>query len=138
MFVEIIENESEMGVVIDMTEVLSQDAASATRTVKLVNEKELVVADRVVASDENSVGYSWRMVTNGVPVVKKNMIVLTAEGKTMYLKANSNIKFKYTTWSAEPKADYDDPNDGKYIVGITALVPVGTMADFKVVLTPNK
>lgn len=137
-FVEIIENESEMGVVIDMTEVLSQDAASATRTVKLVNEKELVVADRVVASDENSVGYSWRMVTNGVPVVKKNMIVLTAEDKTMYLKANSNIKFKYTTWSAEPKADYDDPNDGKYIVGITALVPVGTMADFKVVLTPNK
>ena len=34
--------------------------------------------------------------------------------------------------------DYDDPNDGKYIVGITALIPVGTVADFKVVLTPDK
>ena len=50
----------------------------------------------------------------------------------------SNIKFKYSTWSAEPKAEYDDPNEGKYIVGIEAIISSGTMADFKVVLTPDK
>ena len=48
------------------------------------------------------------------------------------------MKFKYCTWSAEPKKDYDVPNEGKYIVGIEAEVPQGTTADFKVTLTPDK
>lgn len=137
-FTEIIDSETEKGVVIDMTEVLQNDAASATRTVKLVNEKDLVVYDRVQASEEQSVDYTWRMVTNGEPVVKKKMIILNAEGKTMYLKAKSNVNFKYVTWSAEPKAEYDDPNEGKYIVGIKAQIPLGETADFKVVLTPDE
>ena len=137
-FTDIIDTETEKGVVIDMTEVLKNDAASATRIVKLVDEKDLVVYDRVTAPEDNDVQYTWRMVTNGEPVVKKNMIILTAGGKTVYLKAQSNIKFKYATWSAEPKVDYDDPNEGKYIVGIASKIPYGETGDFKVVLTADK
>ena len=136
-FTDVIDTDEEKGVVIDMTEVLQNDAVSATRTVKLVDEKDLVVYDRVQTPDDKDVHYTWRMVTNGKPVVKKNMIILTADGKTMYLKAKSNLKFKYATWSAEPQKDYDDPNEGKYIVGIEADIPSGEMADFKVVLTHN-
>ena len=121
-----------------MTEVLNEDAEKATRIVKLVGGKDLVVADRIVAPEDKQIKYTWRMVGNGKPEVKKNMIILSAEGKTMYLKAKSNIKFKYCTWSAEPKAEYDDPNEGKYIVGIEAIISSGTMADFKVILTPDK
>ena len=78
------------------------------------------------------------MVTNGEPVVNKNMIILNSDGKTMYLKAKSNIKFKYKTWSVEPKTDYDEPNEGKFIVGISADIYSGEIADFKIVLTPDK
>jgi hypothetical protein len=136
-FTDVIDTDEEKGVVIDMTEVLQNDVVSATRMVKLVDEKDLVVYDRVQTPDDKDVHYTWRMVTNGKPVVKKNMIILTADGKTMYLKAKSNLKFKYATWSAEPQKDYDDPNEGKYIVGIEADIPSGEMADFKVVLTHN-
>ena len=137
-FVEIIDTENEKGVVIDMTEVLQEDAASAIRTVKLVDEKDLVVYDRIKATEDDGIDYTWRMVTNGEPVVKSNMIILNADGKTMCLKAKSNVKFKYVTWSAEPKQYYDEPNDGKYIVGIQARILPGETADFKIVLTPEK
>lgn len=136
--VSVIESDVEKGVEIDMTEVLNEDSEKATRIVKLVGGKDLVVSDRIMAHKDKDVVYTWRMVGNGEPVVTKKMIILSAEGKTMYLKAKSNIKFKYRTWSAEPKAEYDDPNEGKYIVGIEAWIPMGTMADFKVVLTPDK
>ena len=135
---EVIEKEDEMGAVIDMTEVLKDHAESATRTIRLLNERNLEVADQIVAPADKGAKYSWRMVTNGVPVVKKKMIILTADDKTMYLKAEGNVKFKYCTWSAEPKKDYDVPNEGKYIVGIEAEVPQGKTADFKVTLTPDK
>ena len=137
-FTDIIDTETEKGVVIDMTDVLKNDAVSAERTVKLVDEKELVVYDRILAPADNDVEYTWRMVTNGEPEVKKNMIILKADGKTMYLKAKSNIKFKYMTWSAEPKTDYDEPNEGKFIVGIKAEIYSGETADFKIVLTPDE
>jgi hypothetical protein len=138
IFTDIIDTPTEKGVVIDMAEILKNDAARATRTVKLVDEKDLVVYDRVTAHEDSDVQYTWRMVTNGKPAVKKNMIVLTAGGKTLYLKARSNVKFKYTTWSAEPKVYYDDPNEGKYIVGIESKIPLGETGDFKVVLTADK
>lgn len=137
-FKKVIQTDKEMGVVVDMTQVLADDAKSATRTVKLVDEKDLVVVDQITAPDDKSVTYTWRMVGNGEPEVKGNMIVLRSEGKTMVLKAKGNVKFRYATWSAEPKAYYDDPNDGKYIVGIESVIPEGKAAKFTVVLSPGK
>ena len=135
-FEEVIQTDTEMGVVIDMTDILKEDASKAQRTIKLVDKKVLVVSDRVVARQDKDVTYTWRMTGNGEPQVREDGIVLTAEGKTMYLKARSNVKFTYSTWSAEPKMDYDDPNEGKYTVGITAEIPRGNAADFEVILSP--
>ena len=137
-FKEIIETDKEMGVVIDMTQILIDDAENATRTVKLVDDKDLVVIDQITAPEGRSVAYTWRMVGNGEPEVKKNMIILRAEGKTLIFKAKGDVKFRYATWSAEPKAYYDDPNEGKYIVGIESVVPEGRTANFKVTLSPGK
>ena len=137
-FEEVIQTDTEMGVVIDMTDVLKGDAVSAQRTVKLVDKKDLVVSDRVVAPEDKIVTYTWRMTGSGEPEVRNDGIVLTANGKTMYLKAEGNVKFEYSTWSTEPKMDYDDPNEGKYAVGIIAEIPSGKIADFKVVLSPDE
>ena len=134
---KIIQTNKEMGAVIDMTEILKDDADSATRTIKLVDGKDLIVIDEITSPKDKGVTYTWRMVGNGEPEVMRNMIVLRAEGKTMILKAKGNVKFRYTTWSAEPKAYYDDPNDGKYIVGIESFVPEGKVAKFIVTLSPR-
>ena len=56
----------------------------------------------------------------------------------MLLKADGTLKFRYTTWSAEPKAYYDNPNEGKYIVGIEADIPEGETARFTVTLSPGQ
>ena len=137
-FEEVIQTDTEMGVVIDMTDVLKGDAVSAQRTVKLVDKKDLVVSDRVVVPEDKNVTYTWRMTGSGEPEITNDGIVLTANGKTMYLKAEGNVKFEYSTWSTEPKMDYDDPNEGKYAVGIIAEIPSGKIADFKVVLLPDE
>ena len=137
-FEEVIRTDTEMGVVIDMTDVLKGDAVSAQRTVKLVDKKDLVVSDRVVAPEDKNVTYTWRMTGSGEPEITNDGIVLTANGKTMYLKAEGNVEFEYCTWSTEPKMDYDDPNEGKYAVGIIAEIPSGKIADFKVVLSPDE
>lgn len=137
-FKEIIESDKEMGVVIDMTEIFGDDVRNVTRTVKLVEERDLVVTDLLTAPQDRGVNYTWRMVSNGKPEVRKDMIVLRAEGKTMLLKADGTLKFRYTTWSAEPKAYYDNPNEGKYIVGIEADIPEGETARFTVTLSPGQ
>ncbi|MBE6251100.1 MAG: hypothetical protein E7111_05540 [Bacteroidales bacterium] len=137
-FKKIIDSKKEKGVVIDMSEILKGDAKNAERTVKLVQGRDLEVIDWIYAPDDKEVRYTWRMVTNGEPEVLKNMIVLRAEGKTMILKAKGSRKFRYATWSAEKKAYYDDPNEGKYIVGIEAVIPEGDFARFAVTLTPGK
>ena len=43
----------------------------------------------------------------------------------------SNTNFEW-------EGDYDEPNEGKFIVGIKAQIYSGENADFKVVLTPDK
>ena len=78
------------------------------------------------------------MTGNGKPVVREDGIVLEAKGKIMYLTAKSNVKFEYCTWSTEPKTDYDDPNKGKYTVGVKAEIPAGRIGDFEVVISPEK
>ena len=127
-----------MGAVIDMKDILKVDAQSARRTIKLVDKKDLVVSDEVVAPEDKDVIYTWRMTGNGEPQLREDGIILTANGKTMYLKAKSNLQFTYCTWSTEPKEDYDDPNVGKYTVGIHAVIPSGKAADFEVVLSPDE
>ena len=137
-FEKVIQADTEMGAVIDMTDILKADAQSARRTIKLVDKKDLVASDEVVAPKDKDVIYTWRMTGNGEPQVREDGIVLTANGKTMYLKAKSNVKFTYCTWSTDPKVDYDDPNEGKYTVGIRAIIPSGKAADFEVVLSPDE
>ena len=53
----------------------------------------------------------------------------------MKLKASSDVEFKYCTWSAEPKQDYDVPNKNMIVVGVEAVVPKGVESSFTVTLS---
>lgn len=125
------------GAVLDMTQVLGEHVKSAERTVILLDDNSLSVTDKVMAPEDKSVNYSWRMVTKAKPEVKKNCILLKSGDVCLKLRARSDVKVTYRTWSAEPVESYDDPNPGVIIVGIEATVPPSETAEFAVSLQKN-
>lgn len=132
---EVIDNDADKGVVLDMSDVFEGHAKSVERTVRMLADNSLVVKDRIVAPANKPVRYSWRMVTKAEPQITDNGMILKKNGKTVTLKAKSDMKFAYTTWSAEPKESFDEPNEGTVIVGIEAKIPAGESVDFTVTLS---
>lgn len=132
---EFINTESEKGMTLDMSAVFAGQANKVERTVKMLPDNTLVTDDKVVAPAGKAVKYSWRMVTRAVPQITDKGVELQREGKTIMLQVQSDMKFTYTTWSAEPIESYDEPNDGYVIVGIEAKVPAGKSAEFIVTLS---
>ncbi len=132
---EFIDTQAEKGMTLDMSAVFAGQANKVERTVKMLSDNSLVTDDKIVAPEGKSVKYSWRMVTRAVPQITENGVILERLGKTMMLKAQSDVKFTYTTWSAEPIESYDEPNDGYIIVGLEADVPAGKSAEFIVSLS---
>lgn len=130
-----IDTEEEKGIVMDMTDVFAGQAQSLERTVKMLEDGSAVVTDQVVALAGSPVKYSWRMVTEAQPEITRKCIILRSGGKKIRLQAESSCKFRYTTWSADPKESYDEPNEGVSIVGIEAEVPAGKTAGFTVTLS---
>ena len=131
---EFIDTDQAKGVTLDMSDVFEGQAAKVERTVKLLSDNSLFTDDRLVAPAAKPVKYSWRMVTQAEPQITGKGIVLKRAGKTITLKAQSDVEFTYTTWSAEPKESYDEPNEGYIIVGIEAQIPAGKSAEFVVTL----
>ena len=129
---------TELGGTFDLTTVLADQAASALRTVKLVNDKDLVVIDAITALSGKAAKVRWTMCTPAVPTVESNRIALTSGGKTMYLSATADngTAIAYKTWSTEPVHSYDSPNPGVYLVGFEASVAAGKAETFTATLTP--
>jgi hypothetical protein len=132
---EFINTDAEKGMTLDMSEVFVGQANKVERTVKMLADNSLLTDDKVVAPEGKSVKYSWRMVTRAVPQIADKEVVLQRNGKSMTLKAQSDVTFTYKTWSAEPIQSYDEPNDGYIIVGIEADIPAGKSAEFIVTLS---
>ena len=128
---------TELGAIFDLTEVVSDQAASATRTVKIVNDKDLVVMDEIKARTDKSAKVRWCMVTPAVPTVESNRIVLTNGSKVMYLTASGSVKPTYKQWSTTSENSYDQANPGTYMVGFEATVTANQTATFTTTLSPK-
>lgn len=128
---------TELGGTFDLTNVLSDQAASVTRTVKIVNDQNLVVIDEIKARTDQSAKVRWCMVTPAVPTVESNRIVLTNGSKVMYLTVSGNVKTTYKTWSTTSENSYDAANPGTYMVGFEATVTANQTTLFTTTLTPK-
>lgn len=129
---------TELGAIFNLTDVVSDQAASATRTVKIVNDENLVVIDEIKARTDKSAKVRWCMVTPAVPTVESNRIVLTNGSKVMYLTASGTVKPSYKTWSTTSENSYDQANPGTYMVGFEATVTANQTASFTTTLTPKQ
>ncbi|MCI2145526.1 MAG: heparinase II/III-family protein [Bacteroidales bacterium] len=128
---KVIDEDGELGAKLDMTPVLSDQLASAERTVKLVDETDLFVIDRLTALRDKDANVQWRMMTGTTVTVEDGDIKLTSysSDKTMYLTATSSdpsLSITYTSWAAKGSKSWDISNSGKTVAGYTVTIPAGT------------
>ena len=135
----VINTSASKGATIDMTDILSSECESATRTVTLENDTDLVVKDIVKAKYNKAADVRWTMVTRAIPTVEGNRIVLQGASKKLYLKVTSQNSAKITlkTWSTVGES-YDASNAGYYEAGFEAKVTSGQTDTFTVTLSPNE
>lgn len=133
----VINSDSELGGTFNLTDAVSDQAASAIRTVKIVGDKDLVVIDEIKALPSKEAKVRWCMVTPAVPQIESNRIVLTSGTKTMYLSATGTVKPVYKEWSTTSTNSYDQANPGTYMVGFEATVTANQTATFTTTLTPK-
>ncbi len=141
----IIDAANESGAVLDMSATLADQLSSAARTVKIVDDRDLVVIDRLATGSTRTAIVRWAMVTPAVPAIKSDHIELTLGGKTMRLSAQAtegSPAVTYNIWSTRKDdqtsglADYDVDNPNTYIVGFEAAMDKNQTAEFTTILTP--
>ncbi len=140
----VIENPGEYGAVIDMTGPLQGQVASATRTIKLVNDRDLVIVDVIRTKDDLDAPVLWHMITPASVAVQSDHEILANGGKTLYLSTSSSIplEIKYIgdpyirpPWFT-PR-DWDDPEE-VMIAGYECTIPKGQTVTLTTTLSPTR
>ena len=128
-------SDTEQGAKVDLSGTLGNNyVQSATRTIKLVDSKDLVIHDEVTTAVYGSL--RWAMVTPAVPTkISDTCFKLEQNGKTMYMIVEANPEVTLNTWSTDPLYEWDSPNTGTIIVGFDVSVSAGTDVTFNVTLT---
>lgn len=121
----------------DLTSLYGDDAKSVVRRVSLIDKSYFVIEDRIVTGAK-SVKLRWQMATEAVKMsAKKNTAQLvSSDGKTMDIVAESNSKISFHKWSAEPFAEYETPNPGRKFVGYTTSLKANKEYTIKIKLIP--
>lgn len=138
---KVLRGRGRQGAVIDLTPALAGEARKATRLVEIAGGKDLVVIDKVKATEDKPAEIRWTLVTNGKPEITEDGVRLTIGDKVRILRSEAKgTSLEYKVWSADPK-DYDSPLNeyermvpGTYLVGFTATVAAGGKAKFRTVL----
>lgn len=146
----IIENSTEVGATMDLSAVYPDQVKSAVRTLKLVNNKDLVIIDEIEAKSGMDAIMQWRMLTSASITPSKAFETLTKAGCTLYISTRtdaSDVAAEYTSWNAERPENWQDrgwdtsiePDNSFYgVAGWTATVPAGRKVTFTTTLSFDK
>ncbi|MBR1870189.1 MAG: heparinase II/III family protein [Bacteroidales bacterium] len=124
------------GATVNLSETLSDECASAIRTVSVENGRDLAVTDVIQAREDRGALVRWTMITTARPSLEDGCIVLRAKGKTRRLRSTGAgcINLTYTVWDLSG-SEIDTPVRGYYRCGFEALVPRGKKCTFTTTLT---
>ncbi len=126
------------GAVVDLTPTFAGMAQSVKRTVELDKNNYLVVTDHIAGSTQPS-RVEWRMATNAeAEIVAPNMIQLTQDGKTMYLRLRTRVQADAVIWPAHQYKEYEERDANLHCVGFVLNLRAGETADVEVVLSPER
>lgn len=137
----VIETGNELGAELDLSAVVADQVASAKRTIKLVDERDLFVIDEIQNYNYNDAVVKWTLVTRGTVSLDQpgNMITLTRGNKKMYVKVSVSdaITPVLKTWPNNPTNSYESVNTGFTIIGFEATIAPGKSALITVEMTPD-
>ena len=140
----VINSSDELGAVIDMSGPLLGQVASATRTIKLVNDRDLVIIDVLQAKDDLDAPVLWHMITPASVEVKPDYEILTNGGKTMYLSTTPSIPLEikyigdaYVRPSWFTPRTWDDV-ETVLIAGYECTIPKGQTVTLTTVVSPTR
>ena len=117
-----------MSATFDLTPLFDGDLVKAERTAAICDESYLEVTDVLAAPSDRSAKVRWTLVTEGVPEITEDGIILKKNGVAMLLKT-SGAEVTYKIWPTDPK-EYDSPLKdidayfkNTYICGYEVMVP---------------
>ena len=126
------------GAVVDLTPTFAGMAASVKRTVELDKNDYLLVTDHIVAGAKPT-KVEWRMATNAeAEIIAPNIIQLTQEGKTMYLRLRTRAVSDAVIWSDHQYKEYEERDANLRRVGFVLDLRAGEVVDVEVTLSAER
>lgn len=126
------------GAVVNLTPTFEGSAAEVVRTAELDKSDNLSITDHIVAGDAAST-VEWLMATNAeAEIVAPNMIMLTQEGKTMYLKLKYKGVAEAKIWPDHNYKEYEIVDKNLRRVGFVLKLKAGQSVDVEVSLTTER
>ena len=139
-FTRIIDTPTSKGGEIDMSDILSEECADASRTVTIENDNDLVVVDEITALYNKSADIRWTMVTKCVPSLdpENDRILLQGRGRNLYLTVETanGTPVELVIWPMNLKP-WDQANPGYYETGFSALLAPTKSETFTVRISPE-
>ena len=136
--VEFYNTSREKGADVDMTPVFADQAQSVVRSVKLDKNNHLTVTDHIKNGNQPS-KIDWKIVTKAqAEIVSPNTIMLTQDGKVMYLRLNGRYTATAKISSDHKLKDCEAKAEGISCVGFEITLKAGEVADIEVSLSPLK
>lgn len=117
---------------IDLSAAFADHAQSVKRRALLNKKNHLTVTDEISGVVQPSV-VEWRMATNATAqIVSPQVIMLTQEGKTLYLRLKTRSKSSAKVWQA------DENTNGVTRVGFVVELRAGDNTTLEVTMSPTK
>lgn len=121
----------------DLSAVYKTEAKSVKRGIAIVDKQYVMIRDEIQTNDKETT-IRWVMLTPAtVKIVKNGIAELTQNNKKLQLQVIEPANITLTTWSTEPKQDFDAPNPGTILVGFEAKIPANPQTSFTVLLIPQ-
>lgn len=124
--------------VIDMSPVYNGQLEKALRGAALLPTGQILIQDELKAPAGTPAKVRWAMATPAAVAIQSNrQAVLTQKGKTMRFEVLGPDHVELTTYSANPKADYDQPNPGIVMIGFEVELQPGQDIRLAVLMSPQ-
>ncbi len=135
---ETYDTDAERGAMLDMTATLGSSVSSATRTIKLLNEQDLEIVDKIKMGAAGKT-IRWTMTTVATPEkISDRCWKLSQNGKVLYLTISSTYPVTLKTWEPSfPDCPWNNPNTGVSIIGFESAIAGGASTSYTVLLTPT-
>lgn len=126
------------GAVINLTPTFEGDATEVIRTAELDKNDDLKIADHIVCGDKPAI-VEWRMATNAeAQIVAPNTIMLTQDGKTLYLKFKGRVAAEAKIWPEHNYKEFEIVDQNLRRVGFVMQLRANQTADVEVTMSPER